>query len=220
MTIIYDKAYFLKELGVPDRFLSRAMETPRLLPGESREDFFALFETMLNELLPSTDLDWFVTVDLAWILWDIQRFRRWKNAIIWLNQRAALGEALLRTDPNYTTVGPTETLRKTTQLKADALKGNPKGDPAAARELEEHGYGQDALNALAFLKAEPSVEVIEKFAEMARRRLMRTLRDVAIRREFGARLRLIEKRVEVERRQLQTNQPGSAAPTKLGVANK
>jgi hypothetical protein len=148
----YDKTYFTKECGVPERFLSSVMETPRLLPGERREDFFAFFETMLHELYPSTDLDWFLTVDLAWTLWEIQRFRRWKNAIISLNQRAALGEAMLLTDPNYISVGPTETLRKTNQLKADAMKGDPKADPALAKELEEYGYDQDALNALAFLK--------------------------------------------------------------------
>jgi hypothetical protein len=219
MTASYDKAYFVK-LGVPDRVLSLIIETPRLLPGECREDFFACFETMLNELLPSTDLEWFLTVDLGWMLWDIQRYRRWRNAIVWLNQRTALAEALLRINPSYSTLGPTEMLRKTTQLKADALKGNAKGDPAIARELEDYGYSQDALNALAFLKGAVSVEVIEKFAEIAHRRLMKTLREVAVRREFGARLRLMEKRIEAERRQLQANQQGLRLPAKVGGSGK
>ena len=91
----HDKAYFIKEFGVPERFLSMVMEIPPLLPGERSEDFFAFFQMMLNELVPSTDLEWFLTVDIAWILWDLQRYRRWKNVIIALNQRAALGEALI-----------------------------------------------------------------------------------------------------------------------------
>jgi hypothetical protein len=126
---------------------------------------------------------------------------------------------MLLTDPNYVSVGPTEMLRKTTQLKADALKGNSKANPALAKELEEHGYDQDALNALAFLKGVPSLEVIEKFIAAAHQRLMSTLREVAVRREFVARARLIERRIAIERR-LDANTQASATPAKLDAAKK
>lgn len=217
MTTKYDKAYFTQFHGVPDNLLSAVMETPRLLPGERPEDYYSLFEGMICELIPDTDLQWFLTINSSWLLWEIQRFRRWKNAIILLNQRAALGDALLRTDPNHSAVGPTEMLRKTTQMKADALKGDPSNDPNVAKQLEDFGYDQDALNALAFLKGVPSLELIEKFLASAYQRLAKQLRDVAVRREFALRAKLLEQKVTSGRLELEAQRKASA---KLNAAKK
>jgi hypothetical protein len=66
------------------------------VPGERQEDFYLFFAAMIGELLPEPDLEWLLCIDLAWIYWDIERFRRWGNAIIAMNQRSALEEALTR----------------------------------------------------------------------------------------------------------------------------
>lgn len=111
-------------------------------------------------------------------------------------------------------------MRKKNQLKADGLKGNLKADPALARELDEYGYNQDALNALSFMKGVASLEVIEKFIVSAHHRLMMTLREVAVRREFTARTRLIEKRILAERRRVDTNPQASITSTGQAVTKK
>jgi hypothetical protein len=88
----YDAEYLIEAIEVPDYLVHLVMDTPRLLPGERAEDFILAFEAMVGELLPHFDLEWLLCIDLAWILWDIQRYRRWKTAIMVMNQRPALEE--------------------------------------------------------------------------------------------------------------------------------
>ena len=220
MVVKFDKAYFIKELGAPEHLVSALMETPRRLPGERLEDYSSFFTAALNELLPTTDLEWLVAPELAWLLWDIQRYKRWFNAVIFLQQRAALGEALYKTDPNYSEVEPRTAIHQKSQMKADALNGNLKGDPGLARELEECGYDQVALNAIAFAKAAPLIAVIEKFLASTRKQFATILRDVAVRREFVARARLLEKKIAAERREQDAQSRVAAAFAECEKTNK
>jgi hypothetical protein len=55
---------------------------PRLLPGETDDDFYRLFELVESDLLPDSDMEWLWAIDLAWLWFDIWRYRRWKNAIL------------------------------------------------------------------------------------------------------------------------------------------
>ena len=95
MSEVYDTNYFLDDLQVPENLLPRVQECPQLMPGERREDYFMLFEAMVTELIPDLDLEWLLAIDLAWIFFEIQRYRRWKNAVILTNRRAALEDVLI-----------------------------------------------------------------------------------------------------------------------------
>jgi hypothetical protein len=94
MSKIHDEAYLIEDLEVPDYLVNRVMDAPRLLPGERREDYFLSFEAMIGELVPEGDLEWLLCIDLAWIFWEIERFRRWKNAIIIIAPARCAGRAL------------------------------------------------------------------------------------------------------------------------------
>jgi hypothetical protein len=201
----YDTEYFLVDLDVPEHLLLLVMDTPRVLPGERREDYFLFFEAMVTELIPELDLEWLLAIDLACIFWEIQRYRRWKNAMISTNRRAALEEALVRTDPAFLSTDPGPVFRARVRMKADALEGDPNKDPNVAAQLKHYGYDDDALNAAAFMHGVTALATVEKFLASARQQLTTTLRETAVRREFKLRAEAIQKRLLAEHRQLQAS---------------
>jgi hypothetical protein len=210
----YDRDYFLA-LDVPEHLLPLVMDAPRLLPGERREDFLLFFEAMVNELLPDSDLEWLLAVDLAWIYREIERYRRWKNAIIAVNQRAALEEALVRSDPLAPASGPTQMIRGKARMTVNALAGDAKKDRNVAAQLAEYGYDDDALNATAFMKGMLPLAEVEKFLASARRQLTITLREAIVRREFKLRAEQLERRLRDENLQNKAKQRenGKAEPS-------
>ena len=184
---VYNKAYFLESVKVPDYLIGRVMETPRLLPGERREDYFLFFEAMLRELVPNSDLEWLLCIELTWIMWDIQRLRRWKNAIVVLNQRPALEEALRQTDPAYSLHPPTASIRAALRKKVDAAGGDWKRSGEFIDQLEKAGYDDEALNAAAFLESAAALATVEKFLASASHQFHTMLKEAAVRGEFKLR---------------------------------
>jgi hypothetical protein len=198
----YDPEYLLEDLEVPDYLLHLVLQTPTLLPGERRDDYFVLFEAMIGELLPELDLEWLLVIDLAWIFWEIQRYRRWKNAIIVLSKRPALEEALLRTDPHRAIMEPLSLARAKIRMKADEVNGDWKKDRDVAAQLAQYDYNDDALNAAAFLQSVPSFGAIEKSLASARKQLTTTMREAIVRREFKLRTDRLQRHLWAEEREL------------------
>jgi len=150
---------------------------------------------MATEILPDTDVEWLWTIDLAWLWFDILRYRRWKNAIILTGRRAALEFALAKTNPEALQIGGMNPLiRGQARMDAEALRVDTnKRNPLNAR-LEAHGYDEDAINATAFVQGLESLTTIEKFLTSARRKVAMMLRDVGLHREFARRAKEINDR--------------------------
>jgi hypothetical protein len=195
MTEIYTPEYLEKNLQVPDEILPFVQAAPRLLPGETDDDYYRLFEMMATEILPDTDIEWLWTIDLAWLWFDILRYRRWKNAIILTGRRAALEFALAKTNPEALQIGGMNPLiRGQARMDAEALRVDTnKRNPLNAR-LEAHGYDADAINATAFVQGLESLTTIEKFLTSARRQVAMMLREVGLHREFARRAKEINDR--------------------------
>jgi hypothetical protein len=172
-----------------------ALATPRLLPGETDDDYYRLFDMMATEILPDTDIEWLWTIDLAWLWFDILRYRRWKNAIILTGRRAALEFALAKTNPEALQIGGMNPLiRGQARMEAEALRVETnKRNPLNAR-LEAHGYDADAINATAFVQGLDSLVTIEKFLTSARRQVAVMLREVGLHREFARRAKEVNDR--------------------------
>lgn len=188
MTEIYTPEYLDENLQVPDAILPFVQATPRLLPGETDDDYYRLFEMMATEILPDTDIEWLWTIDLAWLWFDILRYRRWKNAIILTGRRAALEFARAKTNPEALLVGCMNPLiRGQARMDAEALRvETDKRNPLSAR-LEAHGYDADAINATAFVQGLEPLAAIEKFLTSARHQVAMMLREVRLHREFARR---------------------------------
>jgi hypothetical protein len=176
---IYTPEYLQEHLQVPDIILPFALATPRLLPGETANDYYRLFDMMATELLPDTDLQWLWVIDLAWLWFDIMRYRRWKNAIISTSRRAALEFALAKTDPESLEIsGMNPMIRAQARVDAEVLRvDNNNRNPLNVR-LEAHGYDVDAVNASAFVQGVEALTTIEKFLTTARHQVAVMVREI------------------------------------------
>jgi hypothetical protein len=158
------------------------MDTPRLLPGECRQEFFVFFEAAVGELVPNSNLEWLLCIDLAWTMWDIQRYRRWRDAIIMTNQRRAMIEALRRVDPAFSLAEPGPAVRAAVSKKLDSAKLED-----LHAQFKKHEYDDVALNAVVFLESAADLATVEKFLASASHQFTLTLREVAVRRDFKLR---------------------------------
>jgi len=183
---IYSREYWTEYLQVPEDTLPFLTTTPRLLPGENEHDFYRLFELMVNEIIPDTPVEWLVTIDLAWLWMDIQRYRSWKNAIILINRKAALEFALAKTDP-AAVAGMNPMLRGKARIDAETLRTEGNKPNELSTRLQAHGYDEDALNAAAFVQGLEPLVAIEKFLASARHQVAVMLRELGVRREFARR---------------------------------
>jgi hypothetical protein len=179
MTSTYTGAYFQEHLDVPEVILPFALATPRLLPGETANDYYRLFEMMATELLPDTDLQWLWVIDLSWLWFDIMRYRRWKNALILTSRRAALEFALAKTAPEGLQIGGMNPMiRAQARVDAEALRVDKNSRNPLAVRLEAHGYDADAVNANAFVQSLEALTAIEKFLTSARHQVAAMVREI------------------------------------------
>ena len=167
-----------------------ALATPRLLPGETDDDYYRLFEMMATDLSPDTDLQWLWVIDLTWLWFDIMRYRRWKNAIILTSRRAALEFALAKTDPEALQIsGMNPMIRAQARVDAEVLRVDKNNRNPLSVRLEAHGYDADAVNANAFVQALEPLTAIEKFLTSARHQVAAMVREVRLDCEFVRRAR-------------------------------
>jgi len=159
--------------------------SPALLPNELEEDYSELFNMMANEIVPTTNLEWFAVDTIVDLLWDIARLRLWKNSILVVSRHAALETALLRTHPSTFPNGPYRT--KISREEAQQWRTDPEKRDVLEERLEEAGYDMDALNAGAFIEAQVPLATIDRFLCSARGQLNATLKEIGARREFAER---------------------------------
>ena len=69
-----------------------------MLPGESRQDFEAIRQMMVDDIRPETNIEWLWTLDLVELSWEILRYRRLKKRILDAHRVAAIEAILQRLD--------------------------------------------------------------------------------------------------------------------------
>ena len=177
-----------KEVVIPRHLSLFVGISPALLPEESEEDYYELFDLMADEIAPTTNLEWFALDTIVDLLWDIGRYRLWKNAILVVSRQAALETALLRTHPSTL---PNNRPHRVMMSREEAQEWRTKPEKRAVLEarLAEAGYDADALNAGAFIEAQVPLATIDRFLCSARGQLSATLKEIGIRREFAERAR-------------------------------
>ena len=173
---------------LPDALTEFVGICPLMLPGETEEDFYLLLDLMVAEIAPTTSIEWLATGDITDLVWEMQRYRKWKAAILNLSRRTAFVTALTRTHPYYVPNGPAP---KVSMAAHEAQQW--RSDPAKRAVLEERivsaGYHDDALNAVAFLEAQVPLAAIDRFLGSARTQMNSTLKEIGVRREFADRVR-------------------------------
>jgi len=171
----YDDADYM-----PD-FIDAVLEDPPILPDECKDDFVALFESFEFDYTqrPKTDLEYTWTLEATIVRWELLRYERLKVGIIAVQQRSAV-EAL-----HLKTYGLEPASKKERhELRNSAREGSMKfySEPDYKEEftktLERNGFGRHAAEAASFLRALPSLAVVDRLINSAQKRLNNALKKL------------------------------------------
>jgi hypothetical protein len=174
---------------VPKAIASYLSKCPRLLPGEIEVDYWGLRDLITEDLCPATNTEWFVLADVTGLCWEIQRYTRWKDAILAVHRAAALESALQRT--HFASAAPNNLPMRIiiSRQEAEQWRTDPEQRDVINARLAAHGYDEETLNAGALVEALIPLAAIERLVASARSQLNTMLKGVYVRREFSDRAR-------------------------------
>jgi hypothetical protein len=177
------------DLEVPKAIAPFVTKCPRLLPGESEMHYWDSFDLLMEDLVPATNVEWFVLADVAEVFWDIQRHRAFKGAILAVYRRAALELALQQTHLASAAPKTLEMRIAIARQEAEEWRTDPEKRRVLNERLAAHGYDEETINAGAMLEALVPLAAIERFLSSARKQFNTILKEVYVRREFADRAR-------------------------------
>ena len=162
-----------------------------LLPGESRQDFEAIRQMMVDDIRPETNIEWLWTLDLVELSWEILRYRRLKKRILDAHRVAAIEAILQRLDGE----GMPAEVMPTVRTRARRTAAEWRNDQEAAIEIESHldrnGFDAIDINAEVFVQARELFDMFDQLMIAAQRRRIGLLREISIRHEFVRRVRRV-----------------------------
>ncbi len=158
-----------------------------LLPGESRTDYEAIRQRMVDDVQPETNIEWLWTLDLVELSWEILRYRALKQRILAEYRHSAIRAILLRLDGEGM---PAEQIQQL-EFQVGRIAAEWRDDANAAVEIEarlrQHGFDDTVVNAEVFHQAREPFAMFDDLMHMAQNRRMILLREISIRREFAKR---------------------------------
>jgi hypothetical protein len=167
----------------PGRFtipagLKAFSETSCLLPGESRTDFEAIRQLMIDDIRPETNLEWLWLLDFAELSWEILRYRRLKQRVLDAFREGAIETILLRLD----SAGIRAEALSEVRLRVRRNVADWRHDPRAAVEIEtrlqQHDFGVEAINAKVYCQAQDTFALFKGLMHSAQNRRMALLREI------------------------------------------
>jgi hypothetical protein len=197
---------------VPRDMAPFVAKCPRLLPGESEEDYHALFHMMILEIEPQTAVEWLVVADITGLCWEIYRYRGWKGAILNTYRTQAIETALRAAHDPGAIVG-VPTVADRARKEAEEWCTDPVKREAINARLAKHGYDEEALNAGAMLEAIEPLAKMERFLASARGQLNVMLKEIHVRR------RLVERVFERQRKALNATKPKAIGSNKSSACD-
>jgi hypothetical protein len=176
----------VQKLSVPAEL--KTFEQPTcLLPGESRHEFELIRQMIIEDIGPRTNIEWFWTLDLIELSWEILRYRRLKEKTLQIYRGNAIASLLQRLDG----AGMPAQNRIMVQVYCERAATEWCEDREAASEiearLERNGFDSAAINAEVFAQAQQAFDLFDQLMQSAQHRRITLLREIAVRREFERR---------------------------------
>lgn len=162
------------EIAIP-QFVLRLLANPPLLPNETREEFFQIFEDFTSAIPPQAQLDYYVFFEIAVLTIEVIRYRRMKIAIFNNAQCRVVDGVFRQTDPDVNAKG-------SVAIAANASRKymmDPVYRANAAKGFAEAGFNQESIDGESFVRALPDIASIERLIVSAQRRLNASLKNFA-----------------------------------------
>jgi hypothetical protein len=164
-------------------FIDKLLKNPSLLPPEYREDFGSVFEEFECTHLgrAKTALEYILVNEATKLVLNLERYERMKGAIFLNEQRAAVETLFRKTHDGAAMQNAGPGLRAVAHLDAKKYFSDQTFKAKADRTFEAAGYAPDAIEGETFLRALPSLSVIEKQIASAQKRLIGILKELEAR---------------------------------------
>ena len=125
------------DMEVPKDIAQFVAKCPPLLPGETEQKYYELFDLLMEEIRPGTTTEWLALADIVALYWDVMRYQAWKGAILNIYSRDALETALRVTHRHYPTAGDAPALIVMARKEAEEWRTDPaKREVLKARLVE------------------------------------------------------------------------------------
>lgn len=151
---------------------------PLLLPGESLENYQLLRQAIFADISPGSAIEWLLTIDIAELSWEIQRYRLLRHKLLEKSRQRAIADALSHIDLIGIPADGQENARRETEINALAWRS----DVNAAREIEQRlaCYRVDAfaINTEVHIQARDLYLMFEGLIISAQQRRAMILRDI------------------------------------------
>jgi hypothetical protein len=178
-----------------DQAASSSNTYPVVLATEDADQFASLQKELEQEIKPTGVIERMYVADIAALLWEILRLRRFKTAILNNAFRKALQDILRQClfRGEFITIADDE-------LEADTLAHdwfkNQKAKDKVTKLLRQHQLDEDAIPAEAFRQVSSEIETLDRLLTLAERRRDRALRNIAeYRFSFAKRLQQSSERI-------------------------
>ena len=173
----------LDEHDYTPSFIKKLFDEPNRLPPEYREEFGCTFDEFeyMHSGRAKTKLEYILVAEATKLTLSIGRYERMKGAIL-LNQQRPAAENLFRKTHESAAMKNAEVgLRAAAQVSAKKYFSDAAFKANADQTFEAAGYAPDAIEGEAFLRALPSLAVIERQIASAQKRLFAMLKDLEVR---------------------------------------
>src|SRR3981189_2462727 len=112
---------------------------PLLLPGARLEDYLILRQAVYAELAPRNAIEWLLTIDIAELSWEIQRYRILRHKLMEKSRQSAVAAALSQIDLIGIPFEWQEDAKRQTELNALAWRSNVDAASDIERRLALYG---------------------------------------------------------------------------------
>ncbi|WP_249134508.1 hypothetical protein [Bradyrhizobium japonicum] len=126
---------------------------PQLLPGESIERYQALQAVIFRDLDPKSAAEWLLTIDIAELSWEMQRYRVLRHRLLSTYRQKAVEMTLRRVDlagiaPEFLDVAAIYTTNNALDWQLD-----PTATLDIDARLRAHGFDQHAISVEVYVQA-------------------------------------------------------------------
>jgi hypothetical protein len=163
----------------PTDDLSRFFGEPALVGQEKIEIYNEVFSMVASSIRPTDPIGWFLTKDVADLLWDIRRERTIKADIVKYYQKEIVAELI-------SSLAPAGQLNAATYRIFQAgddltlWETDPEARMKINKALAEKGFGESAILAQAYMRGTTQIDAIDRRIASYERRRDTVLREAGL----------------------------------------
>ena len=163
---------------------------PLLLPGERIDQYNAISCAMIDDIQPSSNIEWLWSLDLIELTWETLRYRRLKAEALAQHRQYAIETLLAKVDSQGLPASAWPAVIDHAQRNAAEWNSDPHAAAEIEAYLKRRGIDEAMINAEVYVQAQAAFSMFDGLLQGARSRIMSLLREMSIRRDFARRARL------------------------------